>query len=30
MNGEENCDGRNENYSYNYGIEGLIENFVEL
>ena len=24
-NGEENCDGRNENYSYNHGVEGSTE-----
>ena len=28
-NGEENRDGRNENYSYNHGIEGSTENLTE-
>ena len=28
-NGEENCDGRNENYSYNHGIEGSTESLSE-
>ena len=28
-NGEENRDGRNENYSYNHGIEGSTENLAE-
>lgn len=28
-NGEENRDGRNENYSYNHGIEGSAENLAE-
>lgn len=28
-NGEENRDGRNENYSYNHGIEGSSENLAE-
>lgn len=28
-NGEENHDGRNENYSYNHGIEGSTENLAE-
>lgn len=29
-NGEENCDGRNENYSYNHGVEGSTESLSEL
>ncbi|MDU3249365.1 MAG: glycogen debranching protein GlgX [Haemophilus parainfluenzae] len=28
-NGEENCDGRNENYSYNHGVEGSTESLSE-
>ena len=28
-NGEENCDGRNENYSYNHGIEGSTDSLSE-
>lgn len=30
VNGEENCDGINNNYSNNYGIEGLEVNFVVI
>ena len=28
-NGEKNCDGRNENYSYNHGVEGSTESLSE-